>query len=209
MRYRLVIFDFDGTLADLFPWFSRVVNDIADRYRFKRVEPHEIDALRTMSARELMHRQGVAAWKMPFIARHVRQRKSKELDQTRLFDGVNQMLARLSDADIGLALVSSNSERNVRAVLGAEIANRFRFYECGVSMFGKSSRYGRVLRRSGTPARDAICIGDEIRDLEAARRQGIAFGAVTWGYTAPDALIAHAPDVVFRSVGEIADHLTP
>ena len=209
MRYRLVIFDFDGTLADSFPWFSRVVNDIADRYRFKRVEPHEIDALRTMSARELMHRQGVAAWKMPFIAHHVRQRKSKELDQTRLFDGVNQMLVRLSDADIDLALVSSNSEGNVRAILGPEIANRFRFYECGVSMFGKSSRFGRVLRRSDTPARDAICIGDEIRDLDAARRQGIAFGAVAWGYTAADALIARSPDVVFHSVGEIADQLAP
>ena len=36
--YRLVIFDLDGTLADLFPWFSRVLNDVADRYRFKRVD---------------------------------------------------------------------------------------------------------------------------------------------------------------------------
>jgi phosphoglycolate phosphatase len=146
---------------------------------------------------------------MPFIARHVRQRKSKELDQTRLFDGVNQMLVRLSDADIDLALVSSNSEGNVRAILGPEIANRFRFYECGVSMFGKSSRFGKVLRRSSTPAREAICIGDEIRDLDAARRQGIAFGAVAWGYTAADALIARSPDVVFQSIGEIADRLAP
>jgi len=207
MRYRLVIFDFDGTLADSFPWFSRVVNDIADRYRFKRIEPHEVDALRTLDARALMRRLGVAAWKMPFIARHVRQRKSKELDQTHLFDGADRMLTRLSDAQIVLALVSSNSESNVRTILGPDIANRFRFYECGASLFGKAARFGRVLRRSGTPARDAICIGDEIRDLEAARRQSIAFGAVTWGYTAPDALIAHAPDVVFRSVGEIADRL--
>jgi phosphoglycolate phosphatase len=207
MRYRLVIFDFDGTLADSFPWFIRVVNDIADRYRFKRIEPHEVDTLRTMGARELMRRLGVAHWKMPFIARHVRQRKSKELDQTRLFDGVDQMLARLSDADIGLALVSSNSEGNVRAIFGDDIANRFQYYECGVSMFGKSARFGRVLRQSDTPACDAICIGDEIRDLDAARRRGIAFGAVAWGYTAPDALIAHSPDVVFRSIDEIADRL--
>ena len=47
MRYQLVIFDLDGTLADSFPWFSRILNDVADRYRFKRVAPHEIDALRT------------------------------------------------------------------------------------------------------------------------------------------------------------------
>lgn len=29
MRYRLAIFDFDGTLADSFPWFATVVNDVA------------------------------------------------------------------------------------------------------------------------------------------------------------------------------------
>jgi phosphoglycolate phosphatase len=207
MRYRLAIFDFDGTLADSFSWFSRVVNDVADRYRFKRIDPHELDLLRTMDARTLVRRQGVARWKIPFIANHLRRRKSKELDQIRLFDGVDDMLARLSDADIALALVSSNSEPNIRAILGADIARRFHYYECGASLFGKAARFGKVLRRSATAASEAICIGDEIRDLDAAHRQGIAFGAVTWGYTAPDALIAHSPAVVFRSVGEIADRL--
>ena len=57
------------------------------------------------------------------------------------------------------------------------------------------------------PAREAICLGDEIRDLEAAQKAGIAFGAVTWGFTMADALIARSPTVVFRSLDEIADRL--
>jgi phosphoglycolate phosphatase len=32
MKYRLVIFDFDGTLADTFSWFLGVANQIADKY---------------------------------------------------------------------------------------------------------------------------------------------------------------------------------
>jgi phosphoglycolate phosphatase len=207
MRYQLVIFDFDGTLADSYPWFSRVINDVADRYRFKRVEAHEAEVLRTMDARALMRYLGVPAWKLPFIAHHMRKRKSKELDQTRLFDGVDRMLRRLADATITLALVSSNSESNVRAILGAENASMIRYYECGASLLGKSSRFRRVLRRSDTQARDAICIGDEIRDLEAAQKEGIAFGAVTWGYTTAEALIARSPSMVFHSVDEIADRL--
>ena len=55
-----------------------------------------------------------------------------------------------------------------------------------------------MLRKTGTPAREAICIGDEIRDLDAARKEGIDFGAVTWGYTAAEALIARGPAVVFQ-----------
>jgi phosphoglycolate phosphatase len=140
-------------------------------------------------------------------AHHMRKRKSKELDQTRLFDGVDRMLLRLSNADIALALVSSNSEHNVRAILGAENAGLIRYYECGASLLGKSSRFRGVLRRSGTQARDTICIGDEIRDLEAAQKEGIAFGAVTWGYTTAEALIARSPSMVFHSVDEIADRL--
>jgi phosphoglycolate phosphatase len=207
MRYKLVIFDFDGTLADSFPWFSRTINDIADRYRFRRIEPHEAQALRTMEARALMRHLGIPAWKMPFIANHMRKRKSKELDQTRLFHGVGRMLQRLSDAGIAAALVTSNSEQNARAILGAANAEKIRYFECSVSMFGKARRFRKILRRSGVAARDAIAIGDEIRDIEAARTIGLAFGAVTWGYAAPDALFARGPDVVFRAVGEIADGL--
>jgi phosphoglycolate phosphatase len=209
MRYRLVIFDFDGTLADSYPWFSRVINDIADRYRFKRIAPHEIDMLRTMDARALMRHLEIAAWKMPLIARHMRKRKAQELDQTRLFDGVDAMLQRLSQAGIAMALVSSNSESNVRTILGPGNAGLIGYYECGVSLFGKSSRFARVLRRSRTPAGDALCIGDETRDHDAARKSGIAFGAVLWGYATPDTLLALEPDVTFRAVREIADRLAP
>jgi phosphoglycolate phosphatase len=207
MRYQLVIFDFDGTLADSFPWFSRVLNDVADRFHFKRVEAHETDALRRMDVHQLMRHLGVPAWKLPLIARHLRKRKSRELDQTRLFDGVDQMLRRLSDAGIALALVSSNSDANVRAILGGENAGLIRYYECGTSLLGKASRFRRILRRTAIHARDAIAIGDEVRDLEAARKEGIAFAAVTWGYMAADAMIAHAPAIVFHSVDQIADEL--
>jgi phosphoglycolate phosphatase len=208
MRHSLVIFDFDGTLADSFPWFSRTINEVAARYNFKRIEPHEADALRAMDAHALMRHLGIPAWKMPFIANHMRKRKAQELDHTKLFGGVDRMLRQLSGAGIVLAVVSSNSEPNVRAILGAENAQLIRYYECGVSLFGKAARFRRVLRRSGTPASAAICIGDEIRDLEAARRVGIDFGAVTWGFTKPESLVARRPDIVFEQVDEIAKKLT-
>ena len=73
---------------------------------------------------------------MPFIANYMRKRKSQELGQTRLFGGVDRMLRELTDAGTALALVTSNSEPNARAILGADNANLIRTYECGVSMFG-------------------------------------------------------------------------
>ena len=208
MRCKLVIFDFDGTLADTFPWFMRIINDVADRYRFKRIEPHEVELLRGMGATEIMAHLGVPRWKLPLIAGHMRRRKAREIGETRLFVGVEALLARLVDAGVRVAIVSSNSEANVRTVMGPALAAHVTFFECGASVFGKAARFRKVLRRSGILPPDAICIGDEIRDLDAARRAGIAFGAVAWGFTRAEALQARDPNVLFSSLDEIADSLT-
>ncbi len=205
MRCKLVIFDFDGTLADTFPWFMRIINDVADRYRFKRIEPHEVELLRGMGAAEIMLHLGVPRWKLPLIAGHMRRRKAREIGETKLFNGVEALLARLADAGVRVAIVSSNSEANVRAVMGPSLAARVAFFECGASVFGKAARFRKVLRRSGILPPQAICIGDEVRDLDAARRAGIAFGAVAWGFTRADALQARGPNVLFSSLDEIAD----
>ena len=72
------------------------------------------------------------------------------------------------------------------------------------SLFGKAAKFRRVVRRAGVAAAQAISIGDEVRDIEAARAAGIACGAVMWGYAAPDALRAFGPVMVFRRMQDIA-----
>ncbi|HEY0301761.1 MAG TPA: HAD hydrolase-like protein [Rhizomicrobium sp.] len=208
MPYRLALFDFDGTLADSFPWFTTVVNDVADKYGFRRIAPDEFDSLRGKSAREMMAHLGLRPWKLPFIANDLRKRKARDIDKVQLFAEAAETLKRLSDAGVTLAIVSSNSEQNIRKMLGTETAALVAHYECGASMFGKARRFKAVLRARGRRAHEAICIGDEIRDLDAARTAGIAFGAVTWGYTHGAALRALKPDHVFEAFGDIFDTLT-
>jgi phosphoglycolate phosphatase len=180
VRYKLVIFDFDGTLVDSFPWFVQVLNDVADRYRFRRVDPHQAEALRGQSAREMIRYLGIPASKMPLIARHMRKRKAEALDETHLFEGVDRMLRQLAASGLALAVVSSDAESNVRATLGAELSSLISHFGCGASIFGKPAKFRKVLRASGYHVSEAICIGDEIRDLEATQTAGIAFGAVAW-----------------------------
>jgi phosphoglycolate phosphatase len=194
--YRLVLFDFDGTLADSFPWFLDVVNDVADRFRFRRLDPEQLPMLRSYSARQLLQHTGIPRWKLPWIVRHMRRRMARDLDQIRLFDGIEQVLDELSAAGLRLALVSSNSEATVRAVLGPR-ADLFELYACGASIFGKADKFRRVLHRTGVAPEAAICVGDEIRDIDAARAVGLACGAVGWGYTDPEALLAQRPDRYF------------
>jgi phosphoglycolate phosphatase len=203
MRYRLALFDFDGTLADSYGWFLGRMNQLADQHRFRRVEEHEVEALRGQSARQVMEALGVPLWKLPRIASQVRREMASAIDTIGLFPGMDQVLGGLADRGIGLAVVTSNSRENVRRILGPETAALIRHYACGASIFGKRPKLRAVLRDSGVPAAAAIVIGDEIRDLEAARAEGIAFGAVSWGYTHPEALRAHAPEEMFVAPEEL------
>lgn len=207
MRYKLACFDFDGTLADSFPWFIETINSVAAVFRFKRVEPEDVDLLRGFGPRQIIQHLGIAWWKVPFIARHMRQRITSDAGRIVLFPGVDQMLRSLAEAGVELALVTSNSEVNARQVLGPEIAALFRYFECDAAMLGKAARFRRVLKRSGIPAQQAISIGDELRDLEAAARAGMPFGAVAWGFTHVDALRARAPAEVFTRVEQIPERL--
>ncbi len=149
MKYKLVIFDFDGTLADSFPWFVQVFDTIAERSRYKRLAEHEGALLRGMSARQIMQHLGIPAWKLPLIARHARILSKRDRAQIALFPGVDTMLAELTAAGIQLAVVSSNSEETVRHVLGPENTARITYYACGSSVFGKQAHVRRVLKRSG------------------------------------------------------------
>jgi phosphoglycolate phosphatase len=206
MPYSLVIFDLDGTLADSFPWFQRNVNDVADRFGFRRVTENDVEALRHASTREILDRLEVPPWKLPFIARHMRRLKTEQAASIPLFDGVGEMLMSLAKSGVRLALVSSDTEANAREKLGTSTA-LFADFDCAASIFGKPARFRRVLKRAGVGAAEAIAIGDETRDIEAARAVGIACGAVTWGYAAPSALKALRPDLVFERMADIAPKL--
>jgi phosphoglycolate phosphatase len=206
-KYKLVIFDFDGTLADTFPWFRLVLNGVAERFRFKTVNAEETDLLRGKSARELLEYLGISRWKLPFIARHMRSLMAKDIEMVRLFSGADHMLRRLSVSGMTLAVVSSNAEHNVRFVLGADTSTLVRYYACGASMFGKNAKIRTILRKCGLHPSDAIYIGDEIRDFESASHEGLSFGAVAWGYTRAETLAALSPRFMFASVDQIADRL--
>lgn len=201
--YRLVIFDFDGTLADSLGWMRGVLHDVARRHRFRAAEDHELEELRGKDTRAIMAHLGVSAWKLPFIARDMRRRAAREAHRIRPFPGVHELLAELAREGRLTAVVSSNAEANVRAVLGPESAARVRFYECGAGLFGKRPRFRRVLRRSATPPAEAIAVGDEARDIEAAVGEGIAAGAVTWGYATSELLRAHRPTAMFDDMDEL------
>ncbi len=203
----LVIFDFDGTLADSAGWFARTLNGVARRYRFRETTRVDREAMRVKDAHAMLRCLGIARWKLPFIARHMRRLMARDIAEIRLFPGVSSMMEELDRAGISIAVLSSNAEANVRNVLGPALSARVDHFACGSALFGKAAKTRRLIRRCGVPRGAVLAVGDETRDAEAAERAGIAFAAVAWGYADAAALRARAPALMFATVEEITDAL--
>jgi phosphoglycolate phosphatase len=203
MKYRLAMFDFDGTLADSFPFFIQVFNQLAEQHGFQGINPAQASSYRQYNPRQMMKLVGLPAWKLPLVARTFTTLMRQHAAQIPLFAQVDELLLYLARQGVTLAIITSNDYDNICQILGPANTKLISHFECGMSIFGKSARIRQVLKKTGIPRCEAIYIGDQVPDLEAARQANVAFGAVAWGYGAIEALRAHSPEEAFESVSAI------
>ncbi|WP_439573111.1 HAD hydrolase-like protein [Phreatobacter sp.] len=199
---RLVLFDFDGTIADSEAWFSGKLNQIARHFGFRETGPEEREKLRGLSSRQIISELGVPVWKLPLIAAHMRGLASRDIEHIAPFPWVDDLFHRLAAAGTVIAIVSSNTEANIRRVLGPAAAHVSAF-GAGVSLFGKAARFRTVLKNLGVPPGATVAVGDEVRDIEAARKAGIASVAAGWGFATAEALKAAGPDAFASDVAAL------
>lgn len=205
LNFDLVILDFDGVLANSAPWMTENLDEVCKRHGLRRPGPEAIERLRTLSSREIVKELGAPVWKLPAMAQDMRARMAADAGDIPLFPGAPEFLERLEDAGVQMAVVSSNSEATVRTVLGNGNAERIRLFRCGASLFGKRRLLRQVQERlEVTPGR-ILCVGDETRDIDAARAAGLPSAAVTWGYAAAEALRAARPNHIVGSFQALAD----
>lgn len=203
MTYSLVIFDFDGTLADTMPFMLGLADELADKHHLPRLDKNNIQLLKGLNAANFMKLHNIPLWKVPILAAEIQSMMYENISQVRLFEGIEELLRELSRQGVQIAVVSSNALKNVKEVLGEELTGLISFFECGVSMFGKAEKLSRVIKFSGKPASQALSIGDEIRDIEAARKAGIPCAAVSWGFSSRTALESLRPDHLFDVVEQL------
>ena len=204
MKYRVALFDFDGTLADSAEWFIKRLNELAAEFNLRQIRREDQELLRGYSSEQIMKYLGLPKWRLPQWVRRMREAAGNDNGAIKLFPGVPEMFAGLEGRGVQVGIVSSNSEENIRRILGPQV-ERVRYFSCGASLFGKAAKLRQVLRLSKAAANEGIYIGDEIRDATAARAAKMAFGAVSWGFASVEALRAQKPDIEFATMREIVE----
>lgn len=191
---KVLIFDFDGTLAETWSAVLEVTNTLADDYGYQKITNQEALALKDKGVRELIKLFNIPMYKLPSLVIRARKELGKKIPQTKPISDIPETIKKLKAAGFQLGVVTSNSVENVQAFLKNNQIEGFDFVDSEIEVFGKGNKIKKLLKKKQISAEDAIYIGDELRDVEAARNAGLKIISVSWGFNSKESLAKAQPD---------------
>ncbi len=194
-----LIFDFDGTLVDSFDSVVKIFNILAEEFSFKKISVTELDDLKELNSKELVKHLKIPLYKIPMVLINARKYLNGEIPRLASFLTLPQVLQQLHDANYSLGIISSNSLHNVTTWLDLNnMCSLFDFIHTDSSYFGKQRIINKILKQYDADKTQTFYIGDEARDIEAAKQSGINSIAVTWGFNSEKLLLQHKPHFIAR-----------
>lgn len=201
---RVIIFDFDGTLVDSLPAVIKVFEELIGKR--KHFTPTEIEKLRHLTLAQLAYELKIPRWKAPILLFRGRLMLRRHLRSIHLHENM-AAIVRCLHAQNRLYIVSSNSRQNIMKYLQWHELDKY-FIEVygGASILGKAPKLNKLVRQEHLNPAETWYIGDEVRDVAAAKEVGVHAAAVTWGYNSQDALKSTSPEEVFTTTKQLAKY---
>ncbi len=201
-----VVFDFDGTLADSLQFYIGLYNELAEQHRYGKLTPENLAELRRLPILERCNRLGVPAYRLPWLVVQL-SRRSRQVAQDIGFNaGIPELLQQLRARGLTLAILSTNTEENIRVFLQRHGAGDWvEAIHCSSRLFGKARLLRELMRRSRLRPEQLVYVGDEHRDIEACKEAGVRVIAVSWGADALARLREAGPDHLAEHPADIAD----
>jgi phosphoglycolate phosphatase len=206
MTQKVIIFDFDGTIADTVDALVSIANRLALDFGYVPITPDELALLRNLTAREIIKHSGISLLKIPFLVKKVKGELKNKIRELQPIAGVQEALIELNSQGYRLGIITSNSQENVTEFLKYHnLDYLFDFIYSGVTIFGKTTIINNVLRQKQLKTNTVIYVGDETRDIEASKKANIKVIAVTWGFNSSEALAQQNPDFLIDKPSELLD----
>ncbi|HSX42547.1 MAG TPA: HAD hydrolase-like protein [Candidatus Saccharimonadales bacterium] len=202
MLKRAVIFDFDGTIADSLPAAIQVFEELTARP--ERFSAAQIESFRDLSVPELIRALGIPKWKVPVLMVKGRKMLRDHLYGIPAHKGMHDLLAALYEQEIPLYVLSSNSTENVHSYLQRhKLTQYFSGIYGGASLLGKAPLILKMIKKEQLETEGSWYVGDEVRDVSAARAVGLHIASVSWGYNTHGALATKKPDAIVDTAEEL------
>ena len=192
IKYKLVIFDWDGTIGDTFPGAYRVLNRLLRENGREDISKDDYSRIAHSGAEFLVS----SAMGIKNNTERSRKRYQKYVEfylddpEFELFSGVKETLEKMRNEGVSLAVVSNKMTSVVRLQIklsGCETL--FDHVLCENDGFPmKPSPEGtlEIVKKSGAALSETLLVGDSIIDVITGRKCGIDTCFVSYGIGRPE-----------------------
>ncbi|WP_324283160.1 HAD-IA family hydrolase [Cyanobacterium aponinum UTEX 3221] len=206
MALKVLIFDFDGMIADSRITLVKIANELADEFGYDPVTESDIVRLSNLSSKDVIIQSPIPAYKIPFLLRRVKRQLNEHIAYLQPFEGMEEALSNLKKKGCYLGIITSNLGANVSLFLRKNsLDNYFDFVYSANTLFGKNKVINKAIDKHHLLKDEVIYIGDETRDIEAAKKSNIKVAAVTWGFNSASVLKKYNPDFILNKPQELLD----
>lgn len=210
MTGKIIIFDFDGVLADTFDTFYPLIKAAMksigfsitpDQYRdffIGNVHQSFKDFIGDNKKYEIF---------TEFRNTNYNTYYNGKLNKAKLFPGAINFLEKIHRAHI-LTINSSGRKANIQKLLEENGVKNLFDLVLADSTTSKEGMLKETLTKFGADPKKSIMITDTIGDVIVAKKIGLKTIAVTWGFQSKEMLKKSNPDLLVTSYDELLTKLT-
>lgn len=198
-----LVFDFDGTLVNSKSVFIDLYNALAEQKGYKPMTAGNLEHLRTLSIPQRCKYLNVPLYKIPFLAATIVKQYREKISEIEFNPGIEALFRALNEKGISYSVISTNSAKTIQAFFSMKGITGVQEIFCSRSVFGKDRLIKQFLKKTGLSASKILYVGDEVRDIEACQKCGVAIAWVSWGYDSAEAIHNVAPDYIVHKPEEL------
>jgi len=212
MKYRLAVFDMDGTILDTIGDLHAATNHALRSYNLPERSLDEVRSFVGNGLHKLVERAVPAGSSDETIDRvHgelIDYYGKHTVELTKPYDGIPEVIDRLRAAGVKTAVVSNKVDPAVTDLVHTFFEGLFDFSmgeQKGFAIKPNPDMVDEILRRSGFDRSEAVYIGDSEVDLQTAVNSKMDCIAVSWGFRGRKILEELKAETIVDSPSEIFD----
>lgn len=201
-KYKTLIFDFDGTVADSMGVLFRVYSSLQDQYNLRPLTDGDIEAMRSMSPQQVLSFLNISLFKLPGLLLSGRGKYKDFLSDVEPIPGIPFALIELQKK-YQMHILTSNDRDIVLSFLQVHQLSCFETVMSERNIFGKDAALKKMLNQLGLRKGEVLYLGDEVRDVQSCQKAGIDVAAVTWGLNTEEILKEAKPTHLIKTPDDL------